>query len=70
MVKDDAVDVRKLRQNLRLSQPEFALRFGFNLATLRQWEQGRRCPDGAARTLLAVISRSPDAVQEAVAVAS
>ena len=52
-----------------LSTAQFAQRFGFNLATLRQWEQGRRCPDGAARALLAVISHAPDVVMEAVAAA-
>jgi putative transcriptional regulator len=57
-----AVDVKKLRHSLRMSQPEFALSFGFNLATLRRWEQGRREPDKAARTFLTVISRSPEAV--------
>jgi len=51
---------------LRMSQPEFALLFGFNLGTLRQWEQGRRYPDGAARVLLTVISHSPDTVKEAL----
>ena len=61
-----ALDVRVLRETLRLSQPKFAARFGLNLSTLRQWELGRRTPDGAARVLLAVISRSPDAVDSAL----
>lgn|ERR1700733_3701390 len=62
----DNIDVRKLREGLGMSQPEFALRFGFSLGTLRQWEQGRRYPDGSARVLLAVISHSPEAVKEAL----
>ncbi len=62
----DNIDVKKLREGLQMSQPEFALRFGFNLGTLRQWEQGRRYPDGAARVLLTVISHSPEAVREAL----
>jgi putative transcriptional regulator len=62
----DNIDVKKLREGLSMSQPEFALRFGFNLGTLRQWEQGRRYPDGAARVLLTVISHSPEAVKEAL----
>lgn len=60
------IDVKKLREGLRMSQPEFALRYGFNLGTLRQWEQGRRYPDGAARVLLTVISHRPEAVEEAL----
>jgi putative transcriptional regulator len=49
-----------------MSQPEFALRFGFSLGTLRQWEQGRRLPDGPARVLLTVISHQPEAVKKAL----
>ena len=60
------VDVKRLRGSLQMSQPEFASRFGIKLATLRQWEQGRRFPDGPALILLSVISRSPDAVRDAV----
>ena len=70
MPKAIHIDVRKLRESMHLSQPEFARRFGFNLGTLRQWEQGRSSPDGAARTLLVVIQKSPDAVCEAVREAS
>jgi len=60
------IDVKKLREGLNMSQPEFALKFGFSLGTLRQWEQGRRAPDGAARVLLTVISHSPKAVEKAL----
>lgn len=60
------IDVKKLRLSLEMSQPQFALAFGFNLATLRTWEQGISCPDSAACTLLAVIMRAPDVVKEAV----
>lgn len=56
-----------IRQCLRLSQEEFALRFGLPLGTLRGWEQGTSAPDSAARTLLRVIERNPDAVLEALA---
>lgn len=62
----DNIDVKKLREGLGMSQPEFALRFGFSIGTLRQWEQGRRYPDGAARVLLTVIERSPNAVKKAL----
>ena len=60
------VDVKKLRERLGMSQPEFALKFGFSLGTLRQWEQGRRAPEGPARVLLTVISHSPEAVKKAL----
>ncbi|VVT19874.1 Transcriptional regulator, XRE family [Roseovarius sp. EC-HK134] len=60
------IDVRAVRESLRLTQEEFALRFGFNLGTLRGWEQGRRQPDGTARVLLKVIQNAPDAVERAL----
>jgi len=60
------VDVKKLRERLKMSQPKFATCFGFNLGTLRKWEQGRSHPDDAARALLAVISHSPETVKEAI----
>jgi DNA-binding transcriptional regulator YiaG len=64
--KTPLLDVRQLREQMQLSQPDFASRFGFNLSTLRQWEQRRRLPDGSARVLLAVICYAPDAVDEAL----
>lgn len=59
-------DVRAIRKRLKLSQTNFAERFGFALASVRNWEQGRTRPDGAARVLLAVIAKHPEAVEEAV----
>jgi putative transcriptional regulator len=64
------VDVRTLRQKLGLSQAEFAARFGFAPATVRNWEQGRTQPEGPARILLAVIAYHPDAVEDALRKAS
>ncbi len=64
------VDVRSLRQKLGLSQSEFAARFGFMPATVKNWEQGRTQPDGPARILLAVIAFHPDAVEDALRKAS
>jgi putative transcriptional regulator len=66
-VVPENIDVKKLRESLGMSQPEFALKFGFSLGTLRQWEQGRRYPDGPARVLLTVIWHSPEVVKEALA---
>lgn len=62
-----SVDVRAVRQRLGMSQEAFALRFGFNIATLRQWEQGRRQPEGPARVLLKIIDKEAEAVDRALA---
>jgi putative transcriptional regulator len=60
------LNVKKVRQNLHLSQPQFSERFGFPLSTLRNWEQGRRSPPRATRLLLMVISQVPEVVARAV----
>ncbi len=65
-VRVPTIDVRSVRKRLHLSQWEFAARFGFHTATLRNWEQGRTRPDGPARVLLAVIARNPTAVEDAL----
>jgi putative transcriptional regulator len=65
-VEIPSTDVRSVRRKLRLSQAEFAAKFGFQPATLKNWEQGRTRPDGAARVLLAVIERHPEAVEDAL----
>lgn len=65
-VQVPAIDVRKIRQKLKMSQSQFAARFGFSPALVRNWEQGRNRPDGAARVLLAVIARHPEAVEDAL----
>ncbi len=57
------VDVAGIRKKTRLTQAEFANRFGFELGTLRNWEQGRYAPNGHARVLLQVIDREPDLIQ-------
>ncbi len=56
-----------IRRALGLSQEDFAARFHIPLGTLRDWEQGRKVPDAAARAYLVVIGRNPDAVREALA---
>jgi len=63
----DATDVRAIRGRLGLSRPAFAERFGLAVSAVRDWEQGLRRPDPAARVLLLVIARSPGVVAEAVA---
>jgi len=59
-------DVKALRAALDQSQPEFALMIGVSVATLRNWEQGRRTPDGPALALLQVAAHNPTAVVEAL----
>jgi putative transcriptional regulator len=63
-------DVRAVRQKLGLSQSQFAARFGFTPATVKNWEQGRTQPDGPARVLLTVIAHHPEAVEDALRKAS
>ena len=58
--------VKVIRRALDLSQEEFAERFRIPLGTLRDWEQGRKDPDAAARAYLVVIARNPAAVSEAL----
>jgi DNA-binding XRE family transcriptional regulator len=60
------VDVRAVRERLGLSQDEFALQFGLDVATVRNWEQGRSEPDRAARTALWTIATNPQAVRDAL----
>ena len=60
------IDVRTVRRKLKLSQTQFAARFGFAPASVRNWEQGRTRPDGPARVLLAVIAKHPEAVEDAL----
>jgi putative transcriptional regulator len=59
-------DVKRVREKLDASQSEFALMIGVSVATLRNWEQGRRTPDGPALALLRVAARNPRAVAEAL----
>jgi putative transcriptional regulator len=61
------MDVRAIRQKLQLSQAEFARMIGVSVATLQNWEQGRRRPEGPARALLKVAAANPEAVAAALA---
>lgn len=64
------VDVQAIRKRLKLSQDRFAARFGIQSSTVRDWEQGRRKPEGPARVLLMVIDKEPNAVERALKKAS
>ena len=59
-------DVRAIRLRLKKSQAEFALMIGVSVATLQNWEQGRRRPEGPARALLKVAAENPKAVEQAL----
>ena len=60
--KDAAAWVRRVRRRAGLSQAEFARRIDLPVAIVRGWEQGKLVPQGAARALLRVIDRVPEAV--------
>jgi putative transcriptional regulator len=62
----ERIDVAALRNALGLSQAAFARRFGLDVTAIHAWEQGRRRPERAARVLLAVIAREPEAVRRAL----
>jgi putative transcriptional regulator len=62
----DHVDIKAIRERTGLSQEEFALRYGLEVASLRNWEQGRTQPEAAVRVLFRVIERNPEAVEAAL----
>lgn len=57
-------DIAGIRERTGLSQARFAQLLGVSVRTLQDWEQGRRAPSGAARTLLMVAARNPHALLE------
>jgi putative transcriptional regulator len=62
----ETIDIAAARKKLGMSQDKFALAFGISPSTLRNWEQGRRRPEGPARVLLRVIDKEPEAVKRAL----
>ncbi len=62
----DKVDVKEIRDNLHLTQVQFASFIGASVHAVRHWENGRRTPDGTARTLLYILKVKPKAVLEAL----
>ncbi|MEO8738214.1 MAG: helix-turn-helix domain-containing protein [Casimicrobiaceae bacterium] len=56
--------VNAIRERTGLSQAKFAALLGVSVRTLQEWEQGRRAPSGAARTLLMVAAKNPQALLE------
>jgi putative transcriptional regulator len=59
-------EIKSIRSKLGKSQSEFALVIGVSVATLQNWEQGRRTPEGPAKALLKVAAQNPEAVAEAL----
>ncbi len=67
IVDDPAAEhIVALRKRMKLSRKKFADRFGLDARAVQDWEQGRRVPDRAARVLLTVIDRDPEAVVRAL----
>ncbi len=63
---DAAKFARRVRRRLGFSQAEFAQRIDVSLDTIRNWEQGKRCPTGAAKALLKVLDKAPEAALAAL----
>jgi putative transcriptional regulator len=64
--QDAAKFARRVRRRLGFSQAEFATRIDVSLETIRNWEQGKRCPTGAAKALLKVLDKAPEAALAAL----
>jgi putative transcriptional regulator len=66
-VEPHEVDVRGLRERLRLTREQFAMRYGMEVEAIRNWETGKRPPDKTAQSYLRAISNDPQLVEEAYA---
>jgi putative transcriptional regulator len=66
----DGPNIKRIRTSYDLSQDQFAAMLGISPGTLRNWEQGRRTPEGPARVLLQVAARHPEAILDVVRPAS
>jgi DNA-binding transcriptional regulator YiaG len=62
-IRSPKANVKKVREHFGLSQAEFAVRFGFEIDTVQNWEQGRNAPDQATQLLLRVIEAFPEEVE-------
>lgn len=65
-MQDAAKFARRVRKRLGLSQAEFSQRIDVSLDTIRNWEQGKRSPTGAAKALLKVLDKAPEAALAAL----
>ena len=66
VMQDAAKFTRRVRKRLGLSQTEFSRRIDVSLDTIRNWEQGKRSPTGAAKALLKVLDKAPEAALAAL----
>jgi putative transcriptional regulator len=64
---DQTINVRELRDRLNLTREQFAIRYGIEIETLRNWETGKRQPDTTARSYLKAISNAPELIEQAYA---
>jgi putative transcriptional regulator len=62
----EEIDVRKIREDMGMSQAQFAAYFGFSVRTLQEWEQWRSFPRGVAKNFLLLLQREPDMVRKAL----
>ncbi|MBX8814633.1 helix-turn-helix domain-containing protein, partial [Ochrobactrum sp. MR34] len=62
----ETIDVAAIRKSQKLSQAEFAKRYGLSAGTIRDWEQNRRQPDRSAVLFLKVIQQAPETVAKAI----
>jgi len=62
----ETIDVAAIRKSQKLSQAEFAERYGLSAGTIRDWEQNRRQPDRSAVLFLKVIQQAPETVAKAI----
>ena len=65
-IQDAAKFARRVRRRLGFSQAEFAMRIDVSLETIRNWEQGKRSPTGAAKALLKILDKAPQAALAAL----
>lgn len=65
-VEDSNIDIKAIRSSLRLTQEQMAQLFGTSVSGYRKWEQKARQPSGAARTLMKVMEKEPEAVLRAL----
>jgi putative transcriptional regulator len=62
----DRLDIKHIREGYNLTQAQFATVIGISVRTLRNWEQGRRVPEGPAMVLLRVADKHPEAILDVV----
>ena len=60
--KPSEINVKALRQNIGMTQAEFAATFGISVGTLRRWEKGDRTPQGPALVLLNLVHKAPQTI--------